>query len=182
MNKPPSTPPAGPDAETTRLILEGLRGGATLADLKGVSGDTLEGVYALAYRYYQNGQLDEAEAFFRFLCLYDFYNADYPLGMGAVLQLKKAYEKAIGMYAVAQALDLQDDRPMFHVGQCHLALGRLAAARSCFESVAGRAQGTELGQRAAAYLDAIGRSEAEGAAEPEMPDDPLPWEQHEARQ
>ncbi|MBD8637742.1 SycD/LcrH family type III secretion system chaperone [Stenotrophomonas sp. CFBP 13725] len=139
----------------TRMIMEGLREGATVADLKGVTRDTLEGVYAIAHRFYQNGQLDEAEAFFRFLCLYDFYNADYALGMGAVLHLKREYEKAIGMYAVAQALDLTDDRPMFHVGQCHLALGRLRKARECFEAVAGRAAGSELGTRAEAYLQAV---------------------------
>lgn len=140
------------DADVTRLILEGLREGATVADLKGVSRDTLEGVYAIAHRYYENGQLDEAEAFFRFLCLYDFYNADYALGMGAVLHLKREYDKAIGMYAVAQTLDLTDDRPMFHVGQCHLALGRLDNARECFEAVAGRATGNDLAARSQAYL------------------------------
>jgi len=146
---------AAEESEMTRMIMEGLREGATVADLKGVTRDTLEGVYAIAYRFYQNGQLDEAEAFFRFLCLYDFYNAEYALGMGAVLHLKREYEKAIGMYAVAQALDLTDDRPMFHVGQCHLALGRLRKARECFEAVAGRAAGSDLGTRAEAYLQAV---------------------------
>lgn len=154
IDNDPTRSPESPaeDADVTRLILEGLRDGATVADLKGVNRDTLEGVYAIAHRYYENGQLDEAEAFFRFLCLYDFYNADYALGMGAVLHLKREYDKAIGMYAVAQALNLTDDRPMFHVGQCHLALGRLANARECFESVAGRAAGNELGTRSEAYL------------------------------
>ncbi len=141
--------------EVTRMILEGLRAGATLADLKGVDSNMLEGVYAIAHRYYQNGQLDEAETFFRFLCLYDFYNADYALGMGAVLHLKREHEKAIGMYAVAQTLNLSDDRPMFHIGQCHLALGRVRKARECFQAVAGRAAGTELGDRAQAYLQAM---------------------------
>lgn len=152
-NDPNRSPaPSAEDDDITRLILEGLREGATVADLKGVSRDALEGVYAIAHRYYENGQLDEAEAFFRFLCLYDFYNAEYALGMGAVLHLKREYDKAIGMYAVAQTLDLTDDRPMFHVGQCHLALGRLDNARECFESVATRATGKELGTRSEAYL------------------------------
>ena len=90
----PTRPPVTADdhGEVTRLILEGLREGATLSDLKGVSRDTLEGVYAVAHRYYQNGQLEEAEAFFRFLCLYDFYNADYALGMGAVLHTASLFD------------------------------------------------------------------------------------------
>lgn len=164
-NDPNRSPVTADDhGEVTRLILEGLREGATLSDLKGVSRDTLEGVYAVAHRYYQNGQLEEAEAFFRFLCLYDFYNADYALGMGAVLHLKREYEKAIGMYAVAQVLDVTDDRAMFHVGQCHLALGRLRKARECFEAVVGRAGGSELGSRAEAYLKAV-KGQADGAPE-----------------
>ncbi len=160
---------AADESEMTRMIMEGLREGATVADLKGVTRDTLEGVYAIAHRFYQNGQLDEAEAFFRFLCLYDFYNADYALGMGAVLHLKREYEKAIGMYAVAQALDLTDDRPMFHVGQCHLALGRLRKARECFEAVAGRAAGSELGTRAEAYLQAVKGQHARHGEDPADP-------------
>ena len=156
IDKDPTLPPAiDSTAEVTQMILEGLRAGATVADLKGVDSNMLEGVYAMAHRCYQNGQLDEAEAFFRFLCLYDFYNAEYALGLGAVLQLKREHEKAIGMYAVAQTLDTTDDRPMFHVGQCHLALGRRRKARECFAAVAGRAAGTELGVRAQAYLTAV---------------------------
>lgn len=156
MNEHDSTLPLDDDeARTTRLILEGLQAGATLKDLKGVSSEMLESVYALAHRFYQNGQLDDAETFFRFLCLYDFYNAEYALGLGAVLHLKRDYDKAISMYAVAQTLDLQDDRPMFHVGQCHLALGKLRQARECFEGVAARAAGSELGDRADVYLQAL---------------------------
>lgn len=155
MIQNPTDSQAEDQADEIRLIMQGLQSGATIKDLKGISGDMLEGVYALAYRFYGNGQLDEAETFFRFLCLYDFYNADYALGMAATLQLKKQYDKAIGMYAVAQTLDLKDDRPMFHVGQCHLALGKLELARDCFQGVAERAAGTELGSRAQAYLQAL---------------------------
>lgn len=174
QDRDPTRPPdVSPDAEATRLLLEGLQAGATIKDLKGVSSDTLEGVYALAYRFYQNGQLEEAETFFRFLCLYDFYNAEYALGMGAVLQLKRDYDKAISMYAVAQALDLQDDRAIFHVGQCQLALGRLSKARDCFEAVAGRAADPDMVGRCQAYLQAL-----EGTTEPATPaqEEPeAPW-------
>jgi type III secretion system low calcium response chaperone LcrH/SycD len=164
MNKqnPPFPPVDGShDDVELQTIIAGLQAGATIKDLKGVSDDTLEGMYALAYRFYRNGQLDEAETFFRFLCLYDFYNADYALGLAAVLHLKRDYDRAIGIYAVAQTLNLQDDRPMFHVGQCHLALGKLDLARDCFESVAERAVGSELGQRAQAYLLALQRQQGD---------------------
>ncbi|MGE6332983.1 SycD/LcrH family type III secretion system chaperone [Stenotrophomonas sp. NPDC077659] len=157
MNEAPPGPGADQDtAEQTRLIIEGLRNGATLKDLKGISDDMLEGVYALAYDFFRNGQLDDAEHFFRFLSLYDFYNADYAMGLAAVLQMKKQYDKAISHYALAQMLDTRSDTPLFHMAQCHLALGKLRLARECFEGVARRAAGSELGHRAQAYLDAIG--------------------------
>jgi len=145
---------AGTTSEVA-LILEVLQGGGTIKDLKGVSSDMLEGVYALAYDFYQKGQLDDAETFFRFLSVYDFYNADYAMGLAAVLQMKKEYDKAISTYAVAQILDNRSDKPMFHMAQCHLALGKLQLARECFEGVARRAQGNELGTRAQAYVDTI---------------------------
>lgn len=172
IDKDPTLPPsAGTTAEVTRMILEGLRAGATVADLKGIDSNLLEGIYAMAHRSYENGELEDAETFFRFLCLYDFYNAEYALGLGAVLQLKREFEKAIGMYAVAQTLDVQDDRAMFHVGQCHLALGRRHKARECFSAVAARAGGSALGLRAEAYLKVVTDAPDAEADRPEVADD-----------
>jgi type III secretion system low calcium response chaperone LcrH/SycD len=160
------TPPehAANDTGEIALILQMLQGGGTIKDLTGVSSDMLEGVYALAYDFYQKGQLDDAETFFRFLSVYDFYNADYAMGLAAVLQMKKQYDKAIGTYAVAQMLDNRSDKPMFHMAQCHLAMGKVQLARECFEGVAKRAHGTELGARAQAYVEATRASD--GRAEP----------------
>ncbi|MEI2260076.1 SycD/LcrH family type III secretion system chaperone [Stenotrophomonas indicatrix] len=142
-------------SEEIRLILQALSAGGTIKDLKGISDDQLEGVYALAYNFYHNGQLDDAETFFRFLSMYDFYSADYAMGLAAVQQMKKQYDRAISTYALAQILDNRSDQPMFHMAQCHLALGKLELARECFEGVAKRAQGSALGDRATAYLQAM---------------------------
>ncbi len=60
--------------------------GATLAELHGITPDTLEGVYAYAYNFYEKGRLDEAELFFKFLCIYDFQNYNYLKGYAAVCQ------------------------------------------------------------------------------------------------
>ena len=145
--------------EMAQLLLEGAQSGAAIKDLKGVSDDMLEGVYAYAHRFYTDGRLDEAETFFRFLYLYDFYNGDYALGLAAVLQMKKQYAKAIDMYALAYALLKRDERPMLHVGQCHLALGKLAMARGCFETVVLRSTDPDLSARAKVYLQALSASD-----------------------
>jgi type III secretion system low calcium response chaperone LcrH/SycD len=155
---------AGSDAdqamldEMAQLLMEGAQSGATVKELKGVSDDMLESVYAYAHRFYTDGRLDEAETFFRFLYLYDFYNGDYALGLAAVHQMKKDYTKAIDMYALAYALLKRDERPMLHVGQCHLALGKLALARDCFETVLLRSEDPVLTTKAQAYLQAMGSS------------------------
>jgi type III secretion system low calcium response chaperone LcrH/SycD len=160
MTDAPQTP-TGSDAdqamldEMAQLLLDGAQSGAAIKDLKGVSDDMLEGVYAYAHRFYTDGRLDEAETFFRFLYLYDFYNGDYALGLAAVLQMKKQYAKAIDMYALAYALLKRDERPMLHVGQCHLALGKLAMARGCFETVLLRSTNPDLAARAKVYLQAL---------------------------
>jgi type III secretion system low calcium response chaperone LcrH/SycD len=145
-------------------LLAGLQAGATVGDMRGISGDMLEGVYAYAYRFYESGQIDKAEVFFRFLYLYDFYNGEYALGLAAVYQMKREYQKAIDMYAVAFALTKNDYRPMFHVGQCQLALKKLALAKDCFESVLEKSEDESLVARARTYLDAMVETDANASA------------------
>lgn len=166
--------PAGSDTdqaqldELAQLLFEGAQTGAAIKDLKGVSDDLLESVYAYAHRFYTDGRLDEAETFFRFLYLYDFYNGDYALGLAAVLQMKKDYAKAIDMYALAYALLKSDERPMLHVGQCHLAMGKLTLAKGCFETVQERSTDPALLARAKVYLQALASN---GQTPPEPTED-----------
>ena len=141
--------------QMANLMFDGLQQGATLKELKDVSDDMLESVYTYAHRFYSNGQLDEAETFFRFLYLYDFYNGEYALGLAAVHQMKKDYAKAIDLYALAYTLLKDDERPMLHVGQCHLALGKLSLAKGCFETVPQRSRARLLVQRAGTSLPAL---------------------------
>ncbi|WP_279613177.1 tetratricopeptide repeat protein [Burkholderia sp. BCC1630] len=49
----------------------------------------MDGIYAYAYRFYQRGRLDEAEVFFRFLYIYDFYNVDYATGLAHSTIMRK---------------------------------------------------------------------------------------------
>jgi len=136
-------------------LIEAIQNGATLKDLHGMKNETLDDVYSLAYEFYQHGKLDEAESLFRFLCIYDFYNPDYALGLAAVHQLKKNYTKTIDIYALAYALSENDYRPMFYAGQCNLMLKRTIQARHCFSLVEQRCSDQPLVIKAAAYLKAI---------------------------
>ncbi len=73
-------------------LLDALQNGATMKDIHGVSSDTMQDVYKLAYDFYHQGKLNDAESLFRFLCIYDFYNPEYAMGLAAVYQLKKLCE------------------------------------------------------------------------------------------
>lgn len=46
--------------------------GGTLQELYAIPQDIMDCLYAHAYNFYNNGSLDNAAVFFRFLCVYDF--------------------------------------------------------------------------------------------------------------
>lgn len=141
--------------ELAAELLDAVGGGATLKDLHAIPQDLMDGVYAFAYRFYTQGLLDDAEVFFRFLCVYDFYNAEYAMGLAAVSQLKCEYARAINLYALAYSLSKSDYRPMFHTGQCHLLMGRPALARRCFKIVVEDSQDERLRLKAERSLKGI---------------------------
>lgn len=145
--------------EYTDGLIHAIQNGATLKDISGVSSDTMNDVYKLAYEFYNQGKLNDAESLFRFLCIYDFYNPEYAMGLAAVYQLKKDYQKAIDFYALSYSLSKNDYRPMFYAGQCNLMQRRSIQAKKCFEIVASRCGDQELIQRANTYLVALNEIE-----------------------
>lgn len=154
----------GSDARNVASALLGaIERGLAIKDVQGVSQETMDGIYRYAYEFYQKGRLDDAEVFFRFLCIYDFYNADYAMGLAAVSQLKKNYQKAIDLYALAFALSKDDYRPVFYVGQCQLMRGKAALARECFQIVVDSSEDEALKRAAASYLEGLAKVDV-GAA------------------
>ncbi|NDL61515.1 type III secretion system translocator chaperone SicA [Acerihabitans arboris] len=141
------------------LLWNAVNSGITLKEVHDIPQDMMEGLYAHAYNYYNKGQLDEAATFFRFLCIYDFYNPEYYIGLGAVYQLKKEYQKAADIYAVAFSLAQNDYRPIFFNGQCQLLLQKTNKARQCFELVMEQSQDESLKIRAGVYLNNLKKSD-----------------------
>ncbi|QLH63678.1 type III secretion system translocator chaperone SicA [Serratia symbiotica] len=151
-------------------VCQALMDGATYKDIHGIPQNTMDGVYAYAYEFYQQGKLKEAETFFRFLSIYDFYNADYVMGLAAVYQLTKRYEKAAELYALAFVLAKDDYRPLFHAGQCNLMLKKSSAALHCFESTLNYSTDDDLKKKASVYLQAIKKNLAKTEQEETHPD------------
>ncbi len=89
-------------------------------------------VYSLACDYYDKGLIEQAENIFRSLCLYDFSNVDYLLGLAAVKQVQKQYQKAINLYSLAINLDENNASIYLYAGQCYLYTGEKESAISSF--------------------------------------------------
>jgi type III secretion system low calcium response chaperone LcrH/SycD len=147
------------DEQSVLAIIDAVLAGAPLKDVQGISEDHMGSLYAFAFEFYEQGRLDDAEKFFHFLCIYDFYNSQYWMGLAAVHQLKGNHQKAIDLYAIAFAQGKSDWRPMLHAGQCQLALGKIGKARLCFEHVLEQAGEEHLQQQARVYLDTLGAME-----------------------
>lgn len=142
------------------VILDAVNQGVTLKEIHGISDEQMDGLYSLAYDFYNQGRLDEAEKFFRFLCIYDFYCVDFLMGLAAVYQLKEMHQKAADIYAIAFAQGDADYRPMLYAGQCQLAMGKAGKARQCFKVVLDQAGDDALKATAQAYLTALQRPRA----------------------
>lgn len=141
--------------EYSDALLDAIQNGASLKDVQGITDQTMQGVYSLAYDFYSHGKLNDAESLFRFLCVYDFHNPEYAMGLAAVYQLKKNYHKAIDFYALAYSQAKDDYRPMFYAGQCNLMLRRGVQAKRCFEIVANRCGDAFLKKKAEVYLSEL---------------------------
>lgn len=108
---------------------------ATVRELKGITDAEMEAVYSLGFNFYQTGNIENAEKVFKFLVLFDHFEPKYWIGLGAVLQLKKAFDGAITAYAYASFLDIHDPKPQYHAAECYLAKGDRANALSALAAL-----------------------------------------------
>ncbi|EHG5995784.1 TPA: tetratricopeptide repeat protein [Escherichia fergusonii] len=130
--------------------------GMSLGEIHGISKSTLDGIYAYAYDFYDKGRLDDAEVFFKFLCIYDFENADYIRGYAAVNQLKKEYQRAYDLYWISFNFDKSNDYTVvLFMGQCQLCLKNKEGARECFRLIMNDSNDEALKVKANAYLDLL---------------------------
>ncbi|CAM2009286.1 SycD/LcrH family type III secretion system chaperone [Acanthopleuribacter pedis] len=123
------------DMDVLRDTLEAfLTGQVSVAELRGLSEESMEAVYGVAYTLYSNGQYAQAAKVFQFLCIYDHLEGKYPLGWGASLFMQGEYAQALQAFAQAAVLNI--DNPEIHLkaGECNLKLGELEAAEMALEA------------------------------------------------
>ncbi|OBU10861.1 tetratricopeptide repeat protein [Morganella psychrotolerans] len=113
-------------------------------------------VYSLACDYYDKGLIEQAENIFRSLCLYDFSNVDYLLGLAAVKQVQKQYQKAINLYCLAINLDETNASIYLYIGQCYLYTGEKESAISSFRHCLSLACNDSEREQATNYISILG--------------------------
>ncbi|CAI1686038.1 Salmonella invasin chaperone [Serratia fonticola] len=151
------------DMET--MLMSVMSEGVMLKDIHGISNEMMEQMYSHAHHFYQQGRLDDAESFFSFLCMYDLNNADYFIGLGAVNQLKKNYQKACDLYALAYVIAKDNFSPIFYSGQCQLLMGNFVKAMQCFDLICRRANDESLKKKSRIYLQTIKKNRTDSAVE-----------------
>jgi type III secretion system low calcium response chaperone LcrH/SycD len=116
-------------------IFEGLSKGATLGDAAGITTETLEAGYGLAYNLYNAGNYTDAEKLFSALCIYNHLDTRFWMGLGGSRQAGGNLAGAIDAYnmaTIASALD--DPAPSVHAGLCYLKQGDTENAAALFDA------------------------------------------------
>jgi type III secretion system low calcium response chaperone LcrH/SycD len=102
--------------------------GGCIADLRQITRDELDAVYALAYTEYGQHHFEKAEKLFLFLCLYDHRQEKHWMGLGACRQQLGKFKTAAQAYLLAGVLGPSDPTPPLQLAECLLALGDLDEA------------------------------------------------------
>jgi len=106
-----------------------------IKELLGISDQCVVSLYALGHQMYQASKYKEAEQIFSLLCLFNHLERKYWLGLGAVKQMQKEYEKAIEAYGYAVLLDYKEPDAHLYGAQCLLALGKKKETKPILQNV-----------------------------------------------
>ncbi len=118
-------------------ILKGAYLGLTVGDLLNMNPEALEGVYAVAYNFYNVHDYEQAEKLFKYLCFLQSKNYKYLMGLAGCSQATKKYKEAIDLYAQAGiATTLKNPIPFYHAAQCFLKLGNIESAIDSLKALA----------------------------------------------
>lgn len=91
---------------------------------KDLSSGSLETLYHFAHSYYKQGKYEDAEGLFRFLTVANTHTRKYWMGLGASLQMRKVYDKAIESYELAAALDPTDPQVHLYAADCYFGMSK----------------------------------------------------------
>ena len=122
--------------EALKGVMEGVFSGMGLGEASGISKETIEAGYGLAFSLYNSGNFKDAETMFQALVIYDHTDSRHWMGLGGCRQMNGKLELAIESYNMAAFQSaLSDPAPMLHSGLCYLKLGDKENAAALFEAI-----------------------------------------------
>jgi type III secretion system low calcium response chaperone LcrH/SycD len=107
--------------------------GVSPKEAMGINSDMLEGMYAQAYRLFNNGKYSDAGTLFRLLIMIEPKEHKYIMGLAATTHMMKDYENAGQLYILAGCSDLKNPMPYYHASDCYLSIDNKVLAHSVLE-------------------------------------------------
>lgn len=138
------------DAEEQNIIdiFQHLSEFGTVREMKGISNQQIEAVYAMGVDFYKAGNFDAAEKAFHFLVLFEHTSSKYWTSYGSVLQVGKRWDEAIKAYQMGMLYDIHNPKPAYYAAQCFIAKGDYVNATLALKSLAAYApKDTPVGQK-----------------------------------
>ncbi|MDR2302056.1 MAG: SycD/LcrH family type III secretion system chaperone [Deltaproteobacteria bacterium] len=112
-----------------KAFCEAIQEGFTPAQAAGTDQKQLEALYSLGHGFFSSGRYKDAQTIFQSLCLYDYRDQRYWMGLGASLQSQDNLTMAAEVYGMAgMVTNLQDPTPFYYAGLCQLKDGELESA------------------------------------------------------
>jgi len=127
--------PAELTKEQRDLFVNSVLNGLPLGEAAGVSKETLEAGYGLAFSLYNSGNFKDAETMFTALCLYNHQDERFWMGLAGCRQMNGNLEGAIDAYGMAAFMGtLGNPAPPVYAGLCYLKKGDKENARALFDA------------------------------------------------
>jgi len=135
MSEAQATNDTGMNKEQLDAFLEAVFAGLPLGEAAGVSKETIEAGYGLAFSLYNSGNFKDAETMFGALCLYNHQEERFWMGLGGCRQMNGNLDGAIDAYGMATFMgSLGSPAPSVHAGLCYLKKGDKENARALFDA------------------------------------------------
>ena len=121
--------------QTFENVSDVMMRGKSIAEIKNISDDELESLYAIGHTFYSQGKFDKAVNIFRFLVMYNHFEVRYFIALGGALQMLGDYEGALNAYGQAHTMSPEDPCILMHISACFLAVNDLENAQSSLQAI-----------------------------------------------
>ena len=114
-------------------VVDLIKGKLSWAEIFNITPEMMKQMVELGYLKFQAGRLEEAERFFKVLCVLDARNHYFRSMLGSILQRQKRYAEAIVQYTEALGLNPNDIVSIVNRGEIYLQHGWIPDAEADFK-------------------------------------------------